>query len=560
MKANEIFIKEGVYDPHIFKAVFMAGAPGAGKSTVANLLFQHTGLKSLNVDTFWQLYKAYDKQGDYDKFWDLYKKQEQNYLNGRLGLLIDGTARNPEKMAQVKARLEQLGYDCAMIFVNTTLETSIARTVKRADDPGKDQGRTIDSEFVANSWQQVQNGLGQLQSMFGRNFYIVDNNEGKPRVDYVEKELRNWLTQAPKNSVALDWIKQQKEIKANKMNEAEAKLKPGQTREIKIELGKAAGKVKSIAALMQKVESLEATQLMTGGAVGSGKHISSPMSKNLKKQFEDFKQSLQQEINDQKAKIAELKKLEVEKYRSSLGPFAAKLAKECGTAIAAYKSANAILFRGLSSSKNNPRPKAFIGRSWTERKVRDSNPGGQIFYDAALQMLGIKALRSNSIFTTSDAMQAGEYGQLYIIIPKNGFAFSWSKIAEDFTIEEGDMDMILNLKLIDKLENEVENGLEKQGQEGIDATFLELLTYEPDGFKQVVNYLKQIKHPIAQKLKPSDLVDIKTFKKRIQPDATSLTAAIKSGNEVCISGEYYALEANAFQYLLPLLGIEANNI
>jgi adenylylsulfate kinase-like enzyme len=32
-------VEEGVYDPHIFKAVFMAGSPGAGKSTIANKLF-----------------------------------------------------------------------------------------------------------------------------------------------------------------------------------------------------------------------------------------------------------------------------------------------------------------------------------------------------------------------------------------------------------------------------------------------------------------------------------------------------------------------------------------
>ena len=42
MQVNEIIksIEEGVYDPHIFKAVFMAGGPGSGKSYIAtsNLL------------------------------------------------------------------------------------------------------------------------------------------------------------------------------------------------------------------------------------------------------------------------------------------------------------------------------------------------------------------------------------------------------------------------------------------------------------------------------------------------------------------------------------------
>ena len=38
MRVNEIIgsVEEGVDDPHIFKAVFMAGGPGSGKSRIAN--------------------------------------------------------------------------------------------------------------------------------------------------------------------------------------------------------------------------------------------------------------------------------------------------------------------------------------------------------------------------------------------------------------------------------------------------------------------------------------------------------------------------------------------
>lgn len=222
MKINELVTtNEGLYDQNIFKAVFMAGAPGAGKSTVANMLFRETGLKLLNVDAFWQLYNHQGKQGNYEKFWDLYKKQEGNYLDGRLGVLIDGTARNPEAMAQVKTRLESLGYDCAMVFVNTTLETSLSRTVTRSQSPGKDQGRTVDAEFVERTWNQVQQGLGKLQSVFGQQFYIVDNNvKQNPKIAYVDKAMRTWLNQAPRRSAAAEWIKQQKQLKAKGTSDA----------------------------------------------------------------------------------------------------------------------------------------------------------------------------------------------------------------------------------------------------------------------------------------------------------------------------------------------------
>ena len=33
-------MEEGVNDPHIFKAVFLAGGPGSGKSFVANKMLQ----------------------------------------------------------------------------------------------------------------------------------------------------------------------------------------------------------------------------------------------------------------------------------------------------------------------------------------------------------------------------------------------------------------------------------------------------------------------------------------------------------------------------------------
>ena len=43
-------IREGVYAPHIFKAVFLAGGPGSGKSFVAGRALGGLGLKVSNSD------------------------------------------------------------------------------------------------------------------------------------------------------------------------------------------------------------------------------------------------------------------------------------------------------------------------------------------------------------------------------------------------------------------------------------------------------------------------------------------------------------------------------
>lgn len=211
-------VTEGVHDPHIFKAVFMAGAPGSGKSTVAKKLFSGSGLKHLNVDDFYNFLRTTEKHTgepdiDYSTAWEKYRKREQNYLDGRLGLIIDGTGKNPNVMRDVKRKLEDMGYDTAMVFVNTTLETSLDRAERRANQPGPDFGRKIDPNFVKDTWLRVQKGLGQLQSIFSGKFFIVDNNRGDVDVDFVQKTMDKWLKAPPQSHLAKEWIKKELEAK-----------------------------------------------------------------------------------------------------------------------------------------------------------------------------------------------------------------------------------------------------------------------------------------------------------------------------------------------------------
>ena len=59
------------------------------------------------------------------------KQRKSNYIQGRLGLVIDGTGKDYEKIKTQKIELEKLGYETAMIFVNTNIETAVARDEKR---------------------------------------------------------------------------------------------------------------------------------------------------------------------------------------------------------------------------------------------------------------------------------------------------------------------------------------------------------------------------------------------------------------------------------------------
>lgn len=211
MRFNEFnYINEGPNDPHIFKAVFMAGSPGSGKSTVANHLFGGTGLRTLNVDQFWKLYQQKNKRGDYDKFWDLYSKKEKPLLRGKIGLLIDGTGKNPEIQQQLKNKLEEEGYDTIMVFVETDEETALRRSQTRASDPlSSDYGRHIDQDFVKTTYNRVLNAKPELAKIFGDNFLVVDNSD-KLNVTAIERKVRRWLNTPPSNPIALQWLGQQR--------------------------------------------------------------------------------------------------------------------------------------------------------------------------------------------------------------------------------------------------------------------------------------------------------------------------------------------------------------
>ena len=208
-------LQEGLYDPNIFKAFFMAGGPGSGKSFVVRKSTGGTGLKIVNSDeAFERLLKQAglslkmpdDELIPRDKVRDKAKvltdKRRINYVEGRLGLVIDGTGKDYDKITKQASDLKQIGYDVYMIFVNTSLDVALENNQKRA--------RTLKDSIVKDSWNAVQNNMGKFQNYFGgKNFIIVDNNEvdkdGK-LFDACFKRVRRLLSNKVVNPQAKRWI------------------------------------------------------------------------------------------------------------------------------------------------------------------------------------------------------------------------------------------------------------------------------------------------------------------------------------------------------------------
>ena len=207
-------IQEGVYDPNIFNAIFLAGGPGSGKSYVVRKTTGGLGMKIVNSDDIYE--KDLEKAGlDIGKPEDIFsdegqairlrskaktKARQMGWVDGRLGIIIDGTGKDVAKITRQKNALDQLGYQCAMIFANTSLEVAQIRNKERA--------RTLPEKSVEQMWNNVQKNIGAFQSLFGsRNFIIVDNNDaGEDIFNKVFKRIRGLVVKKPNKPQAKRWI------------------------------------------------------------------------------------------------------------------------------------------------------------------------------------------------------------------------------------------------------------------------------------------------------------------------------------------------------------------
>jgi len=205
-------LQEGVYDPNIFKAIFLAGGPGSGKSYVVRRTTGGTGLKIVNSDDAFEhmLTKAglslkmipkelEPREVVRKRAKDITVDKHTNYVEGRLGMVIDGTGKNADKILRSKGQLDALGYDTYMIFVNTSLDVALERN---ADRP-----RSIDEKLVVQSWKEVQSNIGLFSNMFRQGFIVVDNNNAKEDVlKGVWKRVQGLLRKKVTNPRAKNWI------------------------------------------------------------------------------------------------------------------------------------------------------------------------------------------------------------------------------------------------------------------------------------------------------------------------------------------------------------------
>ena len=213
---NEEAINEGVYDKNIFKCFFLAGGPGSGKSWVSARTLMGQVMKVINSDDGFENYAK--KVGLELKMTNMsaFQTKQKNFLrtrakrgtmsmhqhaiDGRLGMIMDSTARDTARIEAEAQSMRYLGYDTYMVFVNTTLEVALKRNEMRP--------RSVPEPIVINSHRQIQKNIPKLRAIFGsKNFVEVDNSVEAEDVNIkVYKEIQKLVRSKPSSPMAQAWI------------------------------------------------------------------------------------------------------------------------------------------------------------------------------------------------------------------------------------------------------------------------------------------------------------------------------------------------------------------
>ena len=222
IKLNELIhevFATGQYDPNIFKAIFIVGASEASKSyMIDKLALTSYGLKLVDTDAaFTDVLKkitdtlnlahindAVDVIGPVSKkVKDITYRSLDRYVEGRMGLIISGTASDISTIKKHYSQLKEVGYDQYVIFVNTNLETTLKLNISN-------KALTIPEDIATIKWHRHSSQMGMLFSVFGNKYGIIDNSEGVDITENIQSAqitITRWIN-APLTYVAKLWVQE----------------------------------------------------------------------------------------------------------------------------------------------------------------------------------------------------------------------------------------------------------------------------------------------------------------------------------------------------------------
>jgi len=224
-----------------YKMIFLAGLPGSGKSTLLRQLDIDDKFTNCNIDNFYepllndlgtldintatQEYRklkakrqnaldsgselSTEEQSEFERLQGIvsqagslfgaatasFKEQVGEVCEIGSNFIVDGTAVSVKRTTEDKAKYEEMGYDCAMVFVDIDVDTSVTRNEER----GKKGGRSIWSGIIRRSGDRMTDSrnIQQYETLFGDNFFLVSNKgsfeEYKKAIDDIRDDVKQFV-------------------------------------------------------------------------------------------------------------------------------------------------------------------------------------------------------------------------------------------------------------------------------------------------------------------------------------------------------------------------------
>lgn len=181
---KKVLAKLAKSDDIKLKALYIAGGSGSGKSTIKNKLVKELGLEGVRTENADEILEEWAKLEDLPlkdlkdpeqikreeklrskAIKENIKRTEKAFEN--LKPIIIDTVRTSLPIKQ-KKKLENLGYDVKVLYINVPKEKSLERNKSR-------DNRSLPEHVVKNLWERAKKDKPQLQNTFKKNYMEFDN-------------------------------------------------------------------------------------------------------------------------------------------------------------------------------------------------------------------------------------------------------------------------------------------------------------------------------------------------------------------------------------------------
>lgn len=186
---------ESEHDKYKNRAVFLAGLPGAGKTTIVNIMFSFDenlnvsiyNAKKVTPDIYFEKkvkgkINYENNREEHDKIFEKAKEiRDENlkhYTENKLPIIIDGVGRFPWYIMDIADSLKRKNYKVYMVFIDTSLKKALERNKQRR--------RSVEDSFIIGSNNLLKDNKNIYKEYFGKNFFEIDNNKPLDK-EYLKK-------------------------------------------------------------------------------------------------------------------------------------------------------------------------------------------------------------------------------------------------------------------------------------------------------------------------------------------------------------------------------------